>query len=290
MGDFRGADSLDWSPDGKWLAAGNSGQLNFGYLWPFAAPRWQGTARHLPGFRRRRRRAATDCLEVESCRFEASLFARRPAPRVRLLRLFRRGHGRDAGLRCGSGRTRYVARHGAASPPADDAAVPVHLFPDMDAGRQRHHLRCRTGRPLSSSLWRVTIDGNRAPERIEDAGELATAPALARSRDRLAFTRMSLDNDIYRFEAGGPVQLVAGSSFVDSDARLSPDGRRLAFASARAGGKSTDIWIAEADGSNPQQLTHGPGVSQGSPSWSPDGRRIAFDARGEGLPYTPVDD
>ena len=136
-----------------------------------------------------------------------------------------------------------------------------------------------------SSLWRVTIDGNRAPERIEDAGELATAPALARSRDRLAFTHMSLDSDIYRSQAGGPVQLVAGSSFMDEDARLSPDGRRLAFSSARASGTAGDIWIAEADGSNPQQLTHGPGDSQGSPSWSPDGRRIAFDAEGR----TPVD-
>ena len=172
---------------------------------------------------------------VESCRCEAGLFAGRPAPRVRLLRLFRLGHVRDAGLRCGSGRSRYVARHGAASPPADDRSGPVHLFPDMDAGRQRHHLRrCRRADSLSS-LWRVTIDGNRAPERIEDAGEAATAPALARSRDRLAFTRMSLDSDIYRFQAGGPVQLVAGSSFMDEDARLSPDGRRLAFASrARA--------------------------------------------------------
>ena len=140
------------------------------------------------------------------------------------------------------------------------------------------------GRSLLSSLWRVTIDGNRAPERIEDAGDAATAPALARSRDRLAFTRMSLDSDIYRSQAGGPVQLVAGSSFVDEDARLSPDGRRLAFASARASGTADDIWIAEADGSNPQQLTHGPGASQGSPSWSPDGRRIAFDADGRGLP------
>ena len=59
----------------------------------------------------------------------------------------------------------------------------------------------------------MTIDGNRAPERIEAAGDSATAPALARSRDRLAFTRMSVDDDIYRFEAGGPVQLVTGSSF-----------------------------------------------------------------------------
>ena len=32
LGDFKGADSLAWSSDGKWLAAGNSGHLNFG-LW-----------------------------------------------------------------------------------------------------------------------------------------------------------------------------------------------------------------------------------------------------------------
>ena len=49
----------------------------------------------------------------------------------------------------------------------------------------------------------MTIDGNRTPERIEDAGDFASAPALARSRDRLAFTRMSFDADIYRFQVGG---------------------------------------------------------------------------------------
>ncbi len=38
LGDFRGADSLDWSPDGKWLAAGRSGQLNFGFCTFFRAP------------------------------------------------------------------------------------------------------------------------------------------------------------------------------------------------------------------------------------------------------------
>ena len=42
LGDFRGADSLDWSPDGKWLAAGNSGQLNFGFWSLFPRPGGKG--------------------------------------------------------------------------------------------------------------------------------------------------------------------------------------------------------------------------------------------------------
>jgi Tol biopolymer transport system component len=134
------------------------------------------------------------------------------------------------------------------------------------------------GQTAGHALWHVTIDGNRASERIEDPGEHAMAPAIARSRDRLAYTLVSLDTDIYRFQAGVPVQLVAGSSFDDGDSRLSVDGRRLAFASARAPGKRQDIWVAEADGSNPRQLTYGPGVSQGSPSWSRNGQRIIFDA------------
>jgi eukaryotic-like serine/threonine-protein kinase len=41
LGDFRGADSLDWSPDGQWLAAGNSGSLNFGW-WASLLPRLVG--------------------------------------------------------------------------------------------------------------------------------------------------------------------------------------------------------------------------------------------------------
>jgi Tol biopolymer transport system component len=65
---------------------------------------------------------------------------------------------------------------------------------------------------------------------------------------------------------------------MEMEPRFSPDGRRLVFGSARAGGDIPDIWVAQADGSNPQQLTHGPGPAQGSPSWSPDGSRIAFDS------------
>jgi eukaryotic-like serine/threonine-protein kinase len=129
-------------------------------------------------------------------------------------------------------------------------------------------------------LSRVGIAGDAPPERIEIAGFNAFGPAVAASRDRLAFMRSAGDFQIARFEPGRPPEVVARSSFADRLPHISRDGRRFAFESQRAGGWS-EIWLAEVDGSNPTQLTHRPGLWQGSPCWSPDGRRIAFDSYGE---------
>jgi Tol biopolymer transport system component len=139
------------------------------------------------------------------------------------------------------------------------------------------------GDNLSGRLWRVGLLGDHPPERIEIAGfGHGFFPAIAVSRDRLAFVRSGFSLAIYRFEAGRPPEAVAASStsFWDRNPHLSPDGSRLAFESNRGGG-GDEIWVAAADGSNPVQLTHGPGLWQGSPRWSPDGRRIAFDSFGE---------
>jgi len=132
---------------------------------------------------------------------------------------------------------------------------------------------------FNARLWRVGIAGGQPPERIEVAGFPTLFPAIAPSRDRLAFVRELSRRAIYRFEAGRLPEVVAASSFQSQNANFSPDGRRFAFSSSR-GGEGDEIWLATADGSSPVQLTHGPG-SQGWPHWSPDGRRIAFDSRGE---------
>jgi serine/threonine protein kinase len=129
-------------------------------------------------------------------------------------------------------------------------------------------------------LWRVRADGGAPPQRVELAGRGAAAPATARSRDRLVFTRLEWVPDIYRLQPGGSPTPLLRSRFGEVFPQYSPDGRRLAFQSGRAGG-APEIWLAEADGSNPVRLTRGPGQYQGSPRWSPDGRSIAFDSYGE---------
>ena len=136
------------------------------------------------------------------------------------------------------------------------------------------------GDSINTRLWRVGIAGDTPPQPVEIAGFAASAPAIARSSDRLAFSRSLSNADIYRFVAGRPPEVMAASSFADWNPHLAPDGRRFAFESSR-GGQGAEIWMAFADGRDPRPLTHGPGLWQGSPRWSPDGRSIAFDSLDE---------
>jgi Tol biopolymer transport system component len=133
--------------------------------------------------------------------------------------------------------------------------------------------------PASVALWRVDADGVRAPVRIPTGGFNALFPRMTRNIDRLVFTQSVIDTDIYRSETALVSEPVTRSSVFDGNARFSPDGRRIAFCSARSAG-ATEVWMANRDGSAAKQVTRGPGQWQCSPSWAPDGRRLAFESLG----------
>ena len=135
--------------------------------------------------------------------------------------------------------------------------------------------------PMSNHLWRVAVDGASPPERFEAAG-FARLPATAKSGDRVAFTEWRFDIDVYRFDPAGPAQPMLTSTFLDMDAKYSPDGQRIAFSSGRTA-ETPEIWVAASDGSEAHQLTQGPGVFQASPAWSPDGRQIVFQSLHDGV-------
>jgi serine/threonine protein kinase len=126
-------------------------------------------------------------------------------------------------------------------------------------------------------LSRVMIDGSRPPERIELAGLNAFAPATVDSTDRLVFSRSSADLDVHRWNSDRASEPVVATSLPDADPAFAPDGKRIAFVSARAG-KAAEIWVAASDGSGARRLLAGPGAWQTSPQWSHDGRQIAFDS------------
>jgi Tol biopolymer transport system component len=75
---------------------------------------------------------------------------------------------------------------------------------------------------------------------------------------------------------GDPKRIVA-STRGENHPRFSPDGRWLAFRSGRSG--ASEVWLADADGSNARQLTHLSAYIAGYPHWSPDGQFLVFHAR-----------
>jgi eukaryotic-like serine/threonine-protein kinase len=250
---------LSWSPDSRWLATGAPRQANqprsgirgvrlievsSGEIRTITSP--SGLTYHTdPTFSPDGRRLAyASCLSFFSCRVDVVELAADLVPRGAARRLTRK-----AGWLSGLAWTR------------DGTSV---VYSDT----------------VNRRLWRVGIAGDRPPERIEIAGFLPVWPAVSVSQNRLAFERYLGRQEIYRFEAGRPPEVVAASSFGGSNPHFSPEGRRFAFESFRSG-EEEDIWLAAADGSSPMRLTHGPGLLQGSPRWSPDGRRIAFDSQGE---------
>jgi Tol biopolymer transport system component/DNA-binding winged helix-turn-helix (wHTH) protein len=114
-------------------------------------------------------------------------------------------------------------------------------------------------------------------------GGMAIGPAK-RNSWQVVVASEKADADIWAFplDAGGmkatePAQVLLRSTENDSHPDFSPDGRRIAFISARSG--TQEIWLSNADGGDLRQLTHLGAHIVSYPKWSPDGTRIVFHAR-----------
>ncbi len=75
--------------------------------------------------------------------------------------------------------------------------------------------------------------------------------------------------------AGGPPRRLTSAAASSSSPAWSPDGRSLAFVSAR-GDDGAQIWLMPAGGGEARQLTHVENGVSGGPVWSADGSRLAF--------------
>src|SRR4029453_16808425 len=87
------------------------------------------------------------------------------------------------------------------------------------------------------------------------------------------------DSNIWRVQFSqhgkiiSPPNLLISSTRADFDPQYSPDGKRIAFISARTG--KLEIWLCDENGANTLQLTNLEGAV-GNLAWSPDGTHIAF--------------
>ena len=132
-----------------------------------------------------------------------------------------------------------------------------------------------------SHLWLVPADGKERPKLLPYGADVQNASISARGQ--LAYQHQLTNINIWKLDAqalfsGRPAvrTRVLASTRVQDSPKVSPDGRRLVFASNRAG--FAELWTSSPDGANAAPLT-AIKASAGSPSWSPDSKRIVFDAR-----------
>jgi len=97
------------------------------------------------------------------------------------------------------------------------------------------------------------------------------APDIAPDGRTILF---DLLGDIYALDAaGGAARPILTGMAYETQPVISPDGTRFAFLSDRSG--STNLWVADIDGTGLRQLSHDTrAMIDSSPAWAPDGRSV----------------
>ncbi len=128
-------------------------------------------------------------------------------------------------------------------------------------------------------LWRVKAAPSPQPVRLAGVGENASDVAISPLGRHLVYGRVADNGTLWKIPInagkGGKPVLVTATTARLTYPDYSPDGKRLAFQSARSG--VNELWLCDADGSNSAQLTSFGSGASGMPRWSPDGHTIAFD-------------
>jgi Tol biopolymer transport system component/DNA-binding winged helix-turn-helix (wHTH) protein len=110
---------------------------------------------------------------------------------------------------------------------------------------------------------------------------LSTDPRI--TGRRLAYCEQLFDRDIWLIEMEpNQKRLGARRKFIystqaEANPDISPDGKRIVFASGREAFLHGEIWTANRDGSQQVRITPAGFGSADRPRWSPDGKRILFD-------------
>jgi Tol biopolymer transport system component/tRNA A-37 threonylcarbamoyl transferase component Bud32 len=164
--------------------------------------------------------------------------------------------------------------------------------------RELVFVRTITGNNLggTTAMYRVSIAGG-TPRRLDFAGDSPWFLDVALRGNRLAYTRLMRDVNLYRAELGedGSIttdgQPIASSSRRDLNPVYSPDGSRIAFSSDRSG--SSEIWVATSTGGSPIQLTTaddggGGWIGTDWPQWSHDGAQIGYTSKAAGVNTTDL--
>ncbi|MDQ5858076.1 MAG: hypothetical protein M3542_07355, partial [Acidobacteriota bacterium] len=128
------------------------------------------------------------------------------------------------------------------------------------------------------SVWRLPMAGPKAsasPERVTVGPGMDVSPAIDRG-GRVAFATVGGAPDIWEWSlSSGALRQVTSETGMESNARLSPDGKTMLFATNRGGTRA--FWSLGLTDRVATRVTTGKNESFGFARWSPDGRQIIFE-------------
>jgi TolB protein len=119
------------------------------------------------------------------------------------------------------------------------------------------------------------------PVLVGPAGRRSREPSWAPDRSFVVFESDAEQafSDLWRWEPGGALRRLTTTTEGSFEPEVSPDGRSIAFVSARDG--NPELYVMAADGTAPRRLTTWRRDDL-TPLWSPDGERLAFLRREQG--------
>jgi len=126
----------------------------------------------------------------------------------------------------------------------------------------------------ASEIYIADFDGHESQPMTRD-GSLVAAPCWVPHRLAAYYTSYKLNHaDIFYHDfSTGARRVFARYGGSNMSPAVSPDGSRVAMILSKDGW--TDLYVANADGSNLRRLTKSP-QDESSPCWSPDGRWICY--------------
>ncbi|MEZ4697412.1 MAG: winged helix-turn-helix domain-containing protein [Rhodothermales bacterium] len=132
-------------------------------------------------------------------------------------------------------------------------------------------------------LWSIGLDGGKPRQLSEVAAHDPGFPQISPDGRTLVFEEWNIDVNLWELHPGMRDSTAVrriGSTWWNRQPAISPDGKRVAFVSARSG--KPEIWLSEIGGRNAFRVTESAGANVGTPSWAPDGKQIAFEAFRDG--------
>ena len=148
----------------------------------------------------------------------------------------------------------------------------------------------------SRNIWQVAISPSSfaavdTPRRLTSGAGPEDLPSTS-DGSRIAYCNVSTNIDIWslpldhqRGTAGGELRRLTESSSLDIQPAISGDGRRLVFASNRAG--NYDIWAKDLETGAERALTISPAF-ESKPAITADGSKVAFNDWASGKPKLNV--